>query len=174
MGTPIFLLTVGLLQQPFPLLLLSCSPLSAAFLQGSLYVGRRALQWELILPSVDYISSGGEQGSAVSGCIVSIASGWPDCLQFPCSFIPCWGIIHGLHLWQKQPNQWGGRRLWEKRSYSAFSQCQICYVFMSFPNSWIEKILWLHPSLLPLFWGIWGFYEYIVNQLQLITWHEDN
>ena len=74
-------------------------------------------------------------GSAVSWLhCVSIASGWPDCLQFPL-FI--YSMLRN-YPWSSSvagaAQSLGREALSERKGrYNAFSQCQICYVFMSFP-----------------------------------------
>lgn len=125
------------------------------------YLGGRALQWELILAKCGFCQLSGERGLQYLGCIVSLLLLVGQAVyNSPCSFIPCCGIIRGLPLWQEQPDQWG---VWgvpsERRGcYSASSQRHICYVFCYALSLIVglRKLLWFLPHLLLLFWGIWN------------------
>ena len=132
---------------PAASLLLSCSPLSHRISSGEpVYVGRRALQWELILAKCGLYQLDGEQGLLCLGCIVCLLLLVGQTVySSPCSFIPCWGIIHGLHLWQEQPNQWGGRRFQREKVVTVlFHNAKSAMFLCPFLNSRIEK-----SSLIP-------------------------
>lgn len=98
------------LLQLFPCLLLSCSPLSHCLSPGEpVYLGRRALQWELILAKCGLYQLSGKQGLQYLGCIVSLLLLVGQTVySSPCSFIPHWGIIHDPQWWQEQHDQEGG------------------------------------------------------------------
>ena len=130
----IFLLTVGLPSSSLPPFVL-LSTLPPHFFRGACVCRQESPAVRTHPCQVWIISARWGAGSAVSWLhCVSIASGWPDCLQFPL-FI--YSMLRN-YPWSSSvagAAQSVGREALSERKgrYSAFSQCQICYVFMSFP-----------------------------------------
>lgn len=139
---------------------LSFSPHSHHLSAGEpVYLGRRALQWELIFAKCGFYELSGEQGLhfLVALCLY--------CFWLATLFtIPLAHFFHAVELYMvficsrnmcEITAGVGGSQREEPVTMLSRNALFAMFLLWPFFNSWIEKILQFQHSVLPVFWGIW-------------------
>lgn len=149
--------------------------------RGSWYLGSRALQCELILAKCGLDQLSGEQGLHLWAALCLCCFWLARLFTVPAL------LIYSM-LWNYTRSSsvagavWSLGRVGEEEEGS-FREKRLLQCFLTMPdllwfllcpffNSWIEKSSLILSPCSPSIWrdlGFGDFYEYIVNQLQLIT-----